>query len=211
MLKLRPLKASLTTVLALAALVCLPTDTRADKVTDWNLIATTADTNINRTNNALIGMDLAYMHIAVYDAVNAIDGRYSVFAVRPGNVPAGASQDAAAVEAAYRVIRFMIPQQASYIDAQYAASMATIPDGPAKSAGIAVGAETAALFLASRVGDGRNDTTVTYTPGSGPGVWRPTPPSFGEAATQWLAVMRPFAIESPSQFRAAGPPAIGSP
>jgi len=194
----------------LVALLCLPTAGRADKVTEWNLIATTAEANINRTNNALIGMDLAYMHIAIYDAVNAIDARHTVFAVSPTDVPAGASQDAAAVEAAYRVIKFMIPQQTTFFDAQYAASMATIPDGPPKTNGMAVGSEVAALFLASRVGDGRNDLTITYTPGSGPGVWIPTPPAFGSAATPWLAVMRPFAIESPSQFRADGPPALGT-
>ena len=56
-----------------------------------------------------------------------------------------------------------------------------------------------------------NDNTITYTPpGPGPGLWVPTPPSFAAAATPWLAVMRPFAIETPSQFRADGPPALGS-
>jgi hypothetical protein len=200
----------LTIILFSAALLCLPRTASADVVTDWNRIATTAESNINRTNNALIAMDLAYMHIAIYDAVNAIDRRHTVFAIRPTNVPARASKKAAAVEAAYRVIRTMIPQQAAYFDAQYTLSMAAIPDGPAKADGIAVGANTAVLFLDSRVGDGRNDTSITYTPGSGPGVWVPTPPSFSAAATPWLAVMRPFTIESPSQFRADGPPALGS-
>lgn len=200
----------LIVILFSIALLCLPGTARADVVTDWNRIATTAESNINRTNNALIGMDLAYMHIAIYDAVNAIDGRYTVFAVQPTNVPQGASQEAAAIEAAYRVIRFMIPQQAAYFDSQYALSMAAIPDGSAKAGGIAVGSQTAALFLVSRVGDGRNNSSITYTPGSGPGVWVPTPPAFASAATPWLAVMRTFAIESPSQFRADGPPALGS-
>jgi hypothetical protein len=195
----------------LTALVCSPAASRADVVTDWNRIATTAETNLNRTNNALIGTDLAYMHIAIYDAVNAIDGRHTVFAVHPTNVPTGASQEAAAVESAYRVLRSIMPSsQFAYLDAQYAASLAAIPDGPAKSNGIAIGFEVANLFLASRVGDGRNNTTITYTPGSGPGAWIPTPPAFAPAATPWLAVMRPFAIDSPSQFRADGPPALGS-
>ena len=64
---------------------------KADKVTDWNLIAHTAENNISRAN-PFIFVDLAYMHIAMYDAVNAIDGRYTVFAVRPTNVPVGASK-----------------------------------------------------------------------------------------------------------------------
>ena len=199
-----------TASLTLLVLLVFNANAYADKVTDWNRIATTAQTNLNRTNNALIGTDLAYMHIAIYDAVNAIDGRYTVFAVRP-NVPAGASQEAAAVEAAYRVLRAILPaSQAAYLDGEYIASLATIPDGPAKVNGMAVGFETAALLLAARSGDGRGDTTIIYTPGSGPGAWVQTPPAFSSAATPWLAVMRPFAIESPSQFRAEGPPALGS-
>jgi hypothetical protein len=199
-----------TILLLVFLILCLPSVVSANKVTVWNLIANTAEANLNRTNNGLILVDLAYMHIAVYDAVNAIDHRHKVFAVQPTNIPPGASQDAAAVEAAYRVIRFLIPQQAAYIDAQYAVSMATIPDGQAKTDGMAVGAEVAALFLASRAGDGRNDTAIIYTPASGPGAWVPTPPAFAPAAAPWLAYMRPFAIESPSQFRADGPPALDS-
>ena len=95
--------------LTLLVLLLFNADAYADKVTDWNRIATMAQTNLNRTNNATIGTDLAYMHIAIYDAVNAIDGRYTVFAVRPASVPAGASQEAAAVEAAYRVLRAILP------------------------------------------------------------------------------------------------------
>lgn len=202
------LKAAILTLVLVV--VCSPSIAGADKVTDWNLIANTAEANLNRTNNGLIFVDLSYMHIAVYDAVNAIDGRYTVFAVRPTSVPPGASQDAAAVEAAYRIIRFLIPQQAAYIDAQYLLSLASIPDGQSKIDGMAVGADVAALFLASRAGDGRNDTSIAYTPGSGPGAWIPTPPAFAPAASPWLAFMRPFAIESPSQFRADGPPALDS-
>lgn len=202
----------ITALLVLAAaLLFTPGATKADKVTDWNLIALTTEANLGRTNNAVIGTDLAYMHIAVYDAVNAIDGRHTVFAVRPTSVPPGASQEAAAVEAAYRVLRSIMPaSQGPFLDAQYAASLATIPDGPAKAGGMAVGFEVASLFLISRIGDGRNDPLITYTPGSGPGVWIPTPPAFAAAATPWLAVMRPFAIERPSQFRADGPPALES-
>lgn len=183
---------------------------RADKVTDWNLIAHTAEVNAARANGVVF-TDMAYMHIAIYDAVNAIDRTHTPFAVTPSNVPVGASKEAAAVEAAYRVFRFVIPSsQWAYVDAQYALSMGSIPDGPQKESGKAVGAEVAALFLVSRAGDGRGNTTIVYTPGSGPGAWIPTPPNFPNAATPWLAVMRPFAIDSPSQFRADPPPSLDS-
>jgi hypothetical protein len=192
-------------------MLCLPGAAMADKVTDWNLIAHTAENNIAGRANGFVFVDLAYMHIAMYDAVNAIDHRYTTFAVTPTTVPAGASKEAAVIEAGYRVFRAIIPSsQWAYVDAQYALSLSSIPDGPSKEDGKAVGAEVAALFLVSRAGDGRGNPAITYVPGSGPGAWIPTPPNFPSAATPWLAVMRPFAIKSPSQFRADPPPALDS-
>ena len=179
---------------------------KADKVTDWNAIG--AKAALTGGNAGAAGsVDMAYMHIAIYDAVNAIEGGYTVFAVSPSNIPPGASAEAATVAAAYRTLRYLYPAQRAYLDAQYAASLATIPDGQAKLDGIAVGDEVAALFLTSRVGDGRG-ANVPYTPGSGPGAWIPTSPA--PPAAVWLSQMRPFAIESPSQFRPEPPPRLGS-
>ena len=192
----------LMTVLA-ASFTCV----RADKVTDWNAIGSQVLLNTNR-GGAQGFIDLAYLHIAMYDAVNAIDGTpYSVFAVRPASVPPGASAEAAAVESAFRVLINRFPAQSAYLNAQYTASLATIADDQSKADGIAVGAEVAALFLASRVGDGWN-ANVTIPLGSGPGAWVPTvanPP-----AVQWAARMRPFAIESSDRYRVDPPPALTS-
>ena len=198
--------AKVTAILFAVLFTALPQTARADKVTDWNEIGAQVVLNTGRAG-AIGTVDLAYMHIAIYDAVNAIEPGYSVFAVTPSNVPAGASADAATVEAAYRVLIAIFPAQAAYINGQYAISIATIPDSQSKTDGMAVGSEVAALFLASRVGDGRN-ATVTYTPGSGPGAWIPTSPV--PPAAPWLAVMRPFGIESPSQFRPEAPPDLSS-
>lgn len=179
---------------------------KADKVTDWNAIG--AQVLITGGNAGAAGsVDMAYVHIAIYDAVNSIEGGYTMFAVSASNVPQGASAEAATVEAAYRILRFLYPAQAPFLDAQRAASLATIPDGQAKLDGIAVGAEVATLFLASRVGDGRG-ANVTYIPGTGPGAWIPTSPA--PPASVWLSQMRPFAIENPTQFRPEPPPSLGS-
>ena len=187
-------------------IVAAPRTTFADKVTDWNEIGSQVVLNTGRAG-AIGTVDMAYMHIAIYDAVNAIQPGYTVFAVTPSSVPAGASADAATVEAAYRVLIAIFPAQATYINEQYAISIASIPESQSKADGMAVGAEVAALFLASRVGDGRN-ANVTYTPGSGPGAWVPTSPN--PPAAPWLTVMRPFGIESPSQFLPEPPPALTS-
>jgi len=192
-------------VLSLVLLSVAPI-VKANKVTDWNAIGAQVFLTAG-TAGAVGTVDMAYMHIAIYDSVNAIEGGYTVFAVSPSNVPPGASAEAATVEAAYRTLRYLYPAQAAYLDAQYAASLATIPDGQAKFDGIAVGAEVVTLFLASRVGDGRG-ANVPYTPGSGPGAWIPTSPA--PPAAVWLSQMRPFAIESPSQFRPEPPPSLFS-
>src|SRR5437016_5319862 len=79
--------------------IVLPAAVRADVVTDWNQIGMTAMISAGR-GQAAIYPDLAYEHVAVYDAVNAIDGRYTQFAIHPASVPAEASKEAAAIEAA---------------------------------------------------------------------------------------------------------------
>jgi hypothetical protein len=193
-------------VLLLLVLLSLTPVVKANKVTDWNAIA--AQVLITGGNAGAAGsVDMAYVHIAIYDSVNAIEGGYTVFAVNPSNVPPGASAEAATVEAAYRTLRSLYPAQAAFLDVQHAASLATIPDGQAKLDGMAVGAEVATLFLASRVGDGRG-ANVTYIPGTGPGAWIPTSPA--PPAMVWLSQMRPFAIESPTQFRPEPPPSLDS-
>ena len=183
------------------------TDAHADEVTDWNAIGSQVLLNTNR-GGAQGFIDLAYMHIAIYDAVNAIDGTpYTMFAVGPATVPPGASAEAATVEAAYRVLINRFPAQATYLNGQYTASLAAIPDSQSKSNGIAVGSEVASQFLASRAGDGWN-ASLSVTIGSGPGAWFPTAPA--PPAIPWAGQMRPFGIESNSQFRVDPPPALTS-
>ena len=95
--------------LMLLILIGLPSAARADAVTDWNAYGVSAVVTAARGPGGYV--DLAYMHIAMYDAVNAIDGRYSVFAVHPTHVPAGSSKEAAAIAAAYNVLIALFPDQ----------------------------------------------------------------------------------------------------
>jgi hypothetical protein len=185
--------------------------TRADVVTDWSAIAQTAIvTNAGRPPSGTI-IDVAYVFAAVYDAVNAIDGRYTAFAVSVSASPS-ASQEAAAAAAAHHVLKTFYPTQQVFLDGALAASMAAIPPGPARDQGNAVGVQVATAFLAMRANDGRN-AVVPYGFGSGPGVYQLTPgapPPPASPATPWVAQMRPFALQSPSQFRAEGPPDLTS-
>ena len=180
---------------------------RGDAVTDWNSFGVTTVVTAARGPGGYV--DLAYMHIAMYDAVNAIDGRYTVFAVTPHSVPAGASQDAATVAAAYTVLRTLFPEQAAVLDAHYMNSLEAISYEPIENRWHRDGYRSPNLFLASRAGDGRN-APITYTPGNLPGDWIPTPPAFLPPLVVYLSQMRPFAMSSASQFRADPPPALTS-
>src|SRR5258707_11377057 len=119
---------SLKFYLIMLILIVLPAAIRADVVTDWNQIGITAMVNAGRGQAAMYP-DLAYEHVAVYDAVNAIDGRYTQFAIHPASVPAGASKEAAAIEAAYTVLVTLFPSQSGYLDTQRTNSLSAIPDG----------------------------------------------------------------------------------
>ncbi len=90
-----------------------------------------------------------------------------------------------------------------------AASLAEIPDGPAKKQGIRYGERAADRLIKLRADDGRF-APVTFDVPPAPGVWRPTPPAFAPFFDPWMAKMRPLLLESPSQFRPGPPPALTS-
>jgi hypothetical protein len=195
-------------LLLLSLSVLMPRAAQANVVNEWNAIAQQAITNAARPPTAAV-VDFAYVHIAVYDAINAIDGRYSVFAVTPSNATNGASPEAAGAAAAVTVLKWLFPTQQNYLDGVYASYLATIPAGPAKTMGLLVGTEVGNAFTASRTDDGRN-ANVPYVFGSGPGVYQSPSGCPATPITPWVAQMKPFAIASPSQFRADGPPNLTS-
>jgi len=172
-------------------------------VTDWNAIASTTIVAKGGKGPAPSFVWLAYSSIAVYDAVNAIHGQFQPFYYH-GTAAPGASDDAAAVAAAHRILLHYFPAQQLTLDMQFAASLNKVNASPdAKLAGIAVGEAAAAALIAARTGDGL-EANVPYTPGSGPGVWQPTPPKFAPALAPWLAKMRPFTMTSVAQFFPTG-------
>ena len=127
----------------------------------------------------LQGRSAAITQVAVFEAVNAIVGDYEPY-LGSVTAPPGASPEAAAIAAAHRALASLHPDQAGSLDARRIASLAEVPDGPAKDAGIAVGEAAALAVLAARANDG-SDTDTPYTPGTEPGRYRPTPPDFTPA------------------------------
>ena len=110
------------------------------------------------------------VHGAMFDAVNAIDRRYHSYAADFKASP-GLSQDAAAAAAAHAVLAALHPQQKATLDAALAASLATVQDGPAKVAGVALGKAAAENMLALRRNDSMSEQS-SYVPKHGPGAFQ---------------------------------------
>src|SRR5262249_41213237 len=122
-----------------------------------------------------------------------------------GVAPAGASDEAAAAAAAHRVLVNYFPSQQATLDAALAKSLsAIVASQQAKADGVLTGEAAAVTLIAARVGDGL-EANISYVPGTGPGVWQPTPPGFLAALTPWLGQMRPFAMQRADQFLPNGP------
>ena len=216
--------------LIVTAAVALPRGAQAQEpVSYWSGIAKTVIIDMANRGGSPAAVDFAYVQAAIYDAVNAIDKRHTVFAVSPTTFPDGASEPAAVAAAAATILKalFTASAQQAFVDAQYTAFVGLIPAGEAKNRGIAVGTEIAKAFLAQRnpgprqdLGqDGRNATCATdvrlcYTFGAGPGVYQLTPGASSDPnitpAAQWLGILKPFGVVSQSRFRADGPPNLTS-
>jgi len=182
--------------------------TAQNAVTEWNSIAISEARSSMSPGSATpggTGVYVAYMQLAVYNAVNAIDGRFEPYKYSL-TAPAGASADAATIEAAYRTLLYLLPDRATLLQAHYNSSLAAIPDGLDKANGQIVGLASANALIALRAGDGRGANVPYSFPSSPvPGVWILTP---GATAPQtpWLGQMRPFTFDDPAQFLPEPPP-----
>jgi hypothetical protein len=146
----------------------------------------------------------------VFEAVNAVHGRYRPY-LGTVSAPPGASADAAAVAAAHTVLRNYFPASGPALDAAREASLAAIPDGPAEDAGVAVGEAAAAAMIELRANDGSTPPEFYLPTSSAPGQWQTTPTCSPQGGV-FLHVrnMTPFAILRGDQFRADEPPALRS-
>src|SRR5260370_41072211 len=141
---------------------------RADVVSDWNTIAVnTAVANLQ--NPFAQARYAALVQLAVFEAVNATTGEYQPYL---GTITAepGASAEAAASEAAYQVLNFYFSNSASTLLAAYITSLGQIPDGQAKTDGIAMGDAAAAALIALRANDGSSPPQTTQPGPPAPGA-----------------------------------------
>jgi hypothetical protein len=154
----------------------------------------------------------AITQIAVHDAIQAIQGRYATYLPQDA-APAGASVEAAIAKAAYETLIALYPSQSATFKAELDEDLATIPDGASKEDGIAVGHKAAEAILRDRANDGSDNAnqSTPYRFSQEPGKWRVDPlnPQQNPLGQNWFKV-RPFAIDSATQFRSVPPPALNS-
>src|SRR5262245_60214125 len=196
---------------ALIVVMLTGTAARADVVVDWNQMLFRAAL-VGGTSPLVMTRVAAIVQAAVFDAVNGIDRRYAPIHVAPAG-PAGASRDAAAVQAAYATLVQLYPAQKATFDARLAVSLAIIAtheSSAAIAAGVEWGQTVANEILAWRSGDGFAPAPPPFLGASVVGTWRPTPPAFAPGAGPQFASMVPWVIAAPSQFRPGGPPALTS-
>lgn len=187
--------------------------TNADAVLDWNVIA--VDTAVENGQNPFAqARYAAIVQLAVFEAVNSITGDYRPY-LGSIDAPHGASADAAAIQAAYRVLSTYFPASVSTLDAARANSLSLIHDAQAKSKGIATGDAAAYALIALRTNDGASPAQFKIPGPPVPGEWQATPscPIVNGIASgiafQWQNIT-PFGIPSARAYLLDPPPALAS-
>jgi hypothetical protein len=157
---------------------------------------------------------LAIVHIAIFDAVNAVVGGYQSYTgLRAASEDA--SVEAAIALAAHDTLTALFPSQKAHLDAELVEDLSTLRDGRAKANGVTLGRAAAAGILARRADDGAQHPEprvgIDYITNDAPGKWRQDPISQNPLAlgAHWGDVT-PFVLRSGDQFRVPAPPDLDS-
>jgi hypothetical protein len=203
-----------------------PVWTDATAVSHWNQVAATTLIAVPGPNGGAppaFQINMGVVQGAVYDAVNAIGPKQHRPYLLKQRAGARASIDAAIATAAYDVLSNLVstaPERAPFpgragllstLSTEYAASLDAIDNGASKSQGIKIGHAAAKAMLDSRVGDGRFGPSQ-WDGSTGVGKWQPLIVNGAPALdpTPWVGTVKPFLIQSSSQFRSVPPPALDS-
>jgi hypothetical protein len=192
----------LAAVLLAAVLLAVAPGAHADTVTDAN--AKAAEVTSRHPATPIAVRMMAIVQVSVFEAANAITGRYPPYRAKLTPAP-GASVDAAVAAATRGSLLKLMPAQQAAIEADYQAALKPVADGPAKSQGIAVGEQAAAAILAMCADDGAT-APDTYRPHAAPGQYVPT---LLPAAPHW-GKRRPWVLTRGDQFRPGPPPSLTS-
>src|SRR5688572_32110063 len=146
---------------------------QADIVIDWNARADAIAAE-RKISSPAHGRTLALMHIAMFEALNAIDRRYQPYRLKLVT-DRNTSPEAAAAAASHAILVAQYPDQKASLDSLLAQHLAAVPEGPARERGLILGRKAAAEILELRHDDG-SAAPDTYRPVTQPGQYLPTAP-----------------------------------
>jgi hypothetical protein len=190
-------------LLAIALTAAFAGAAHADVIMDWNAKADAIAAE-KQVLPAQQSRAMSMLHIAMFEAVNAIERRYAPYKLTL-SADRSTSKEAAAAAAAYDVLLAIYPDQKAVLDTARTASLSGIPETEGKSSGIALGKKAAEGVIAFRASDGI-DAQERYRPSTKPGVYVPTiVPLFST-----IGATTPWVMTSGSQFRPGPPPALDS-
>jgi hypothetical protein len=188
-----------------------------DSILHWNAIALQAEANDK--SNIYGSADapgptgasraLAIVSVAMFDAINSIEGKYEPYLIKVVGVK-GANIDAAVGQAAHDTLVSVYHKQAAAFDAALNDWLTTIPNGKAENMGIALGKIVAKAILKARKNDG-SDVMEPFNFVNGPGKYQVDPlhPNQMPLGPDWGKVT-PFGIKNVAKFNIAPPPALNS-
>jgi hypothetical protein len=179
----------------------------AQEVVQWNLVATAAGAAAGQHVVAQT-RTYAIVHLAIHDALNAIDRRYAPYLME-GSASAGTLPEIAVAAAARDTLVALLPSQEQQIEAAYTQALSAVPDSAAKTRSVEIGKQAAAFILLIRSFDG-STASVPWSPGVLPGQYRPTPPANAPAALTHWGEIAPFTYHDKASFRAVPPPDLVS-
>ena len=196
---------------------------RGNTIQDWNAVAldivrqwttTSNDPYPNRivpSQPPMVARNLAMIQTAMFDAVNAVTGKYTGYVFQTTPQP-NASENAAAASAAFEVAKVLYNanDELAVWQASLSETLSQETNAAARDSGVSLGKLAAQAILAARTNDGAQSKS-SYTPTNAAGHWQRTFPDYlPPLLAQWPNV-KPFALTSASEFRSAPPPALDSP
>jgi hypothetical protein len=197
-------------LLALCSLAAAPLRAADNSVLYWNEQALNT-TRLARNPPPMSSLFLATYHVAIFDAVNGITRTHKGWLVNEA-APAGADIDAAVAGAAHTVMVALWSATANPVNLQriYDTALAKIPDGQAKTDGIAWGEKVGKAVLAGRANSGFDKPIPGKYSSVEQGKWRETPSAFRPPLLPFWGHVTPFVMTSPEQFRCPPPETLGS-
>lgn len=179
-----------------------------ESVLFWNEVAFTAFGGTAYQHSLMASRINAMVHLAIHDALNGIEEKYSRWAFYGKD--AKADPTAAAASAAYHVLIVETPDKKNFLDSSLQQALLSVKDADAKSRGIQLGRKAAESVIAKRNNDGSAGELASQVPVSDqPGIYQAVPPFNFMFALHWENV-KPFALQDKAQFRSAPYPTLNS-